>query len=522
MSVNKTWNNIVYSIPNTRGESGWETQLSQYLQALADNAATNIFLKQAIRKATTTPVTVSASTDCTIIVDLAGPGPSTVNLPAGADKQIFVIVDGKGDASTNNITIDANGSETIEGSLTKVIRLNRECLVLQYSSSAGDWKVIGGYVPNMVGGPASATDNAIVRFDGTTGKLVQNSQYAIVDDNGAVTFGDSVTGSSITHNFHSTAGSKPVINANVIGANECRIDLSRGGTRKWSWGTDNATDSMYFYNATITGLQISSTGAVTAGPVGTANHTLNGQVSHRYNANYGGITLQGNVTGDTSRIYAGGSSASGGNNGILEFYSSRGDSGNVILAGSFSGSGAWMFGHASSTTAYHRIQGTVNDPDFGALYVVNNNTSNANPGCLIATAATTDSTANKIVNFVRGGVAAGAIVCNGSGGVQFGTYSDERLKENFRPLEPQLEKMLAIDVMRFDFKKGGWSKNCIGTTAQKMQVIYPDCVSEGDDEAKTLSIGGWGPTEYKLVKAIQEQQSIIDGLKARIEALENP
>ncbi len=113
MSVNKTWNNIVYSIPNTRGESGWETQLSQYLQALADNAATNIFLKQAIRKATTTPVTVSASTDCTIIVDLAGPGPSTVNLPAGADKQIFVIVDGKGDASTNNITIDANGSETI-------------------------------------------------------------------------------------------------------------------------------------------------------------------------------------------------------------------------------------------------------------------------------------------------------------------------------------------------------------------------------------------------------------------------
>jgi len=177
----------------------------------------------------------------------------------------------------------------------------------------------------MVGGPASATDNAIVRFDGTTGKLVQNSQYAIVDDNGAVTFGDSVTGSSITHNFHSTAGSKPVINANVIGANECRIDLSRGGTRKWSWGTDNATDSMYFYNATITGLQISSTGAVTAGPVGTANHTLNGQVSHRYNANYGGITLQGNVTGDTSRIYAGGSSASGGNNGILEFYSSRGE-----------------------------------------------------------------------------------------------------------------------------------------------------------------------------------------------------
>ena len=166
MAISKTFNNTTYSIPTLRGESGFETTLSSYLQALADYSATTTFNKQAVRKATASPVTVSASTDCTIIVDLAGPGPSTVNLPAGADKQIFVIVDGKGDASTNNITIDANGSETIEGSLTKVIRLNRECLVLQYSSSAGDWKIIGGYVPNMIGGPASSTErHREIRWD---------------------------------------------------------------------------------------------------------------------------------------------------------------------------------------------------------------------------------------------------------------------------------------------------------------------------------------------------------------------
>ncbi len=122
MSVNKTWNNIVYSIPNTRGESGWETQLSQYLQALADNAATNIFLKQAIRKATTTPVTVSASTDCTIIVDLAGPGPSTVNLPAGADKQIFVIVDGKGAAKDETKVNKVAAKTTFKNATIKVTK----------------------------------------------------------------------------------------------------------------------------------------------------------------------------------------------------------------------------------------------------------------------------------------------------------------------------------------------------------------------------------------------------------------
>jgi len=44
----------------------------------------------------------------------------------------------------------------------------------------------------VVAGPASATDNAFVRFDGTTGRLIQNSNYATLDDNGKATFADQV------------------------------------------------------------------------------------------------------------------------------------------------------------------------------------------------------------------------------------------------------------------------------------------------------------------------------------------
>lgn len=44
---------------------------------------------------------------------------------------------------------------------------------------------------DLVKGPASATDNSIARFDGTTGKLVQNSG-AYIDDSGNVTFSGSV------------------------------------------------------------------------------------------------------------------------------------------------------------------------------------------------------------------------------------------------------------------------------------------------------------------------------------------
>lgn len=39
-----------------------------------------------------------------------------------------------------------------------------------------------------VAGPASSTDNAIVRFDSTTGKIIQNSATTIADTTGAIVF----------------------------------------------------------------------------------------------------------------------------------------------------------------------------------------------------------------------------------------------------------------------------------------------------------------------------------------------
>lgn len=42
-------------------------------------------------------------------------------------------------------------------------------------------------------GPSSSTDNAIVRFDGTTGKLVQNSSVATLDDTGNISLSSGTT-----------------------------------------------------------------------------------------------------------------------------------------------------------------------------------------------------------------------------------------------------------------------------------------------------------------------------------------
>lgn len=144
MSTSVTWNGVSYSIPAS-GETNWAA-LSNFLIALGNNAAVAAQAKQAIRVATTTPVTVAAATDYTVVCKLGSPGAVAVNLPAGAAGQIFVILDGTGDAGSNNITITPNGGQTINGSATLVLNHNRQSVTLQYSTTGTDWKVLDNVI----------------------------------------------------------------------------------------------------------------------------------------------------------------------------------------------------------------------------------------------------------------------------------------------------------------------------------------------------------------------------------------
>jgi hypothetical protein len=134
MPVAKTWPSgttnptpTVYNIP-LNGELNW-TQLSTFM-----------------------PVTVSATTDCSVFVDLGVAGAVTVNLPAGVAKQVFFIVDAKGDAATNNITINPNGGDTIRGSASLVLNKNYQGVILVYAS--GNWNSYGPFLT-----PGSVTDS---------------------------------------------------------------------------------------------------------------------------------------------------------------------------------------------------------------------------------------------------------------------------------------------------------------------------------------------------------------------------
>ena len=111
----------------------------------------------------------------------------------------------------------------------------------------------------------------------------------------------------------------------------------------------------------------------------------------------------------------------------------------------------------------------------------------------------------------------GAIAGNGDSQAAFATFSDSRLKKNIEDLPSQLDKINALRPVEFDYIKSG--EHQIGFIAQEVREVYPDLVAAGEDEM--LTVIGLGKTEARLIKAIQEQQTIINELKTRIEALES-
>lgn len=120
----------------------------------------------------------------------------------------------------------------------------------------------------------------------------------------------------------------------------------------------------------------------------------------------------------------------------------------------------------------------------------------------------------------------------GAGGTVYATnttitaISDQRLKENIQDIDVGLNKIIALKPRKFDWREGKGKniKGDRGWIAQEFEQVFPEMIDEWRDPAPE------GEEPYKavnadlipvLVKAIQEQQQIINDLKARIETLES-
>lgn len=130
---------------------------------------------------------------------------------------------------------------------------------------------------------------------------------------------------------------------------------------------------------------------------------------------------------------------------------------------------------------------------------------------------------------------AGALILAGStaqkaSGTTWSNPSDQRLKDNVRNYEKGLAELMQVRVREWDYNgKGNTIKGSrgLGVVADEIMLILPNTVDtyeaklNADDEEVTI-IKKFDATEitWLLVKTVQEQQTIIESLKARIEALE--
>ena len=102
--------------------------------------------------------------------------------------------------------------------------------------------------------------------------------------------------------------------------------------------------------------------------------------------------------------------------------------------------------------------------------------------------------------------------------VSYISVSDQRLKENIVDAPSALNSINAIKVRSFDWKVDGIHQD-YGYIAQELLKVAPEAVAVPSNEDEMMGVD-FGKLTPRLVKAIQEQQTLIESLTARLTALE--
>ena len=188
-------------------------------------------------------------------------------------------------------------------------------------------------------------------------------------------------------------------------------------------------------------------------------------------------------------------------------------SGNLLVGTT---SGAYKFQVQANAATYSSYLANQNANPYG-LYIQHNGASPNNSGNEFITFW--DTTANRFRVNSNGGIA--NFQANDI------NLSDRREKTNFAPAKSYLETICAIPVQTFNYIDQNMEEDpglTLGVVAQDVQAVAPELVMESNwgtkDEPKMRLSIYQTDLQYALMKAIQEQQAIIESLTARITALE--
>jgi len=164
---------------------------------------------------------------------------------------------------------------------------------------------------------------------------------------------------------------------------------------------------------------------------------------------------------------------------------------------------------------------SMNNSNVGMLHIRSLDSGETADECIASFVSyrNDSTTSNVFIKFAidQYNAGCGQINANGAAQAAFGSFSDSRLKENIVDLPNQLDNIKSLRPVEFDYIESEGGGHQIGFIAQEVEEIYPDLVGERGDGMKTLT--GIGKMEARLIKAIQEQQVLIEQLQAEVALL---
>jgi hypothetical protein len=131
------------------------------------------------------------------------------------------------------------------------------------------------------------------------------------------------------------------------------------------------------------------------------------------------------------------------------------------------------------------------------------------------------TTSGAYIQFITDNSVETGRIFDSAGTMQYASSSDARLKTNVQPLQKGLSSVLAMNPCTYDMRRGeATTISSAGLIAQEVYETYPYAVGVGGEDENTNPWSvDYGKLTPLLIKAIQEQQAMIEQLKADVAAL---
>ena len=176
----------------------------------------------------------------------------------------------------NGIKVEVNDTLICTSDVEKATASN-------YTTVRNNWLIIQGNTDGVVIGPASATNNNIAVFDGTTGKLIKNSGYTIAT---SVPSGAVFTDTKITQTPTTTNATYELLFSNTANNNTLTE-----GARKTSTLTYNPSTKALVTGGTVNGYTLAAASAKGVDTSIAANSTSTNLPTSQAVSNFANTTL---------------------------------------------------------------------------------------------------------------------------------------------------------------------------------------------------------------------------------------